>query len=103
MDLSQFGLNGTNGTGSPLSIPGLADIQGLLTTITLVSVVLGGLFMVLYIANMVQRMRADRAMIAMHKDIAAIKELLEKNIAAPQSAPQPAAHIAVPAPVEPQA
>ena len=93
MDLSQY-LNGTNtnGTGNTLSIPGLENVQGLLGTITIISVVLGGLFAVLYVINTIQRIRADRATIAMHKDIAAIKELLileRSSTTFAQPTPQP--------------
>ena len=78
MDLSQFGLDTTNGTGG-LTIPGLQGIESMFQTITTVSVIIGVLFLVLYVINLVQRMRADRAMIAMHKDIAAIRMMLESR------------------------
>ncbi len=83
MDLSQYGIGGssTGGTSSTTAIPGLDGIQGMLGIITVISVVLGVLFMGLYVFNIVQRARADRAMIDMHKDIAAIKEILEKHTA----------------------
>lgn len=100
MDLSQYGISSgnTSSSGNALSaIPGLDGLQGMLGLITVVSAVLGLLFVVLYALNLAQRMRADRAMIAMHKDVAAIKELLEKQIPtatastpAADSAPGPA-------------
>lgn len=86
MDLTQL-LNSQNGTGGA-TIPGLEGLQSMLGTITILSVVLGGLFLILYVINVIQRMRADRAMIAMHKDIAAIRTLLEQGQApAPTTAP----------------
>lgn len=89
MDLSQYGINGSGGTSGTSAIPGLDGLQGMLGTITIISVVLGGLFMVLYVFSLVQRMRADRAMIGMHKDIAAIKEILEKHAKPVATTPQP--------------
>lgn len=74
-------------SGSTSAIPGLDRLQGMLGMITIVSVVLGGLFMALYIFGLVQRARADRAMIAMNKDIAAIKALLEQQVQAPATKP----------------
>lgn len=75
MDLSQLGIN-TNGAQN-VTIPGLGSLQSMLGTIMTVSIVIGGLFIVLYLVNTVQRMRADSAMINMHKDIAAIRAILE--------------------------
>lgn len=102
MDLSQYGINSnqTNGTGGPIAIPGLEGLQSMLGWITLASVVLGGLFTLLYVINLVQRIRADRAMIAMHKDIAAIKEILEKQVA-PHPAPTPQVSASSSTPVKP--
>lgn len=85
MNLSQYGIN-ANSTGA--SIPGLDGLQNMLGTITVVSVIIGGLFVVLYAINVIQRIRADRAMIAMHKDIAAIKEIIEKQVTQPTPHPQ---------------
>lgn len=73
-----FDLNGgTTESPSAFSVPGLESLQGMLGTIMIGSAVLGGLLTILFIINLVQRVRADRAMIAMHKDIAAIREILE--------------------------
>lgn len=81
MDLSQFGIGDGNNTG--LTIPGLENLQNMFATIMTASMIIGGLFIVLYIINLIQRMRADRAMIAMQKDIAAIKALLERQVPQP--------------------
>lgn len=94
MDLSQFGLGNGSSDAGALSIPGISNLQATLATITTISVVLGGLFLVLYIISLIQRVRADRAMIAMRKDIAAIRVLLEQQTAPQKSettAPQPPA------------
>lgn len=91
MDLSQLGINTqdiTNGSGS---IPGLGNIQSLMGTITLISIIVGGLFFVLYLINVIQRIRADRAMIAMHKDITAIRAMMEQK-----NAPTPTAVAIIP-------
>jgi len=97
MDLSQFGLNGdsTGSSTSPLAIPGLESLQGMFGTIMVGSAILGGLLTILFIINMVQRIRADRALIAMHKDIASIKEILERQTATPV-APASSAPLAQP-------
>lgn len=79
MDLSQFDIG--NGDGK-LTIPGLESLQNMFTTVMAASLVIGALFVVLYIINLVQRIRADRAMIAMQKDIAAIKALLIEQVQA---------------------
>lgn len=84
----------TNGT-STLSIPGLDNLQPLMNNLMIVSIITGGVFLVLYLLNVIRHMRADRAMIAMHKDIAAIRELLEHQQTAPRPAVEP--------PVEPAA
>lgn len=97
MDLSQYGIN-TSTTNPSLNIPGLGNLQSMFGIITIASLVLGILFMILYIVNIVQRMRADRSMIAMHKDIAAIKVLLEQQLVAPHHVSEPAAAPAVPKP-----
>lgn len=90
MDLSQFGINATNSQGSsPFTIPGLDNLQQMIGTITIVSTIIGVIFIVLYVINLIQRIRADRAMIAMHKDIAAIKALLEQQTGRAQAAPAP--------------
>lgn len=83
--------NGTTGSSSSaFSIPGLESLQGMLGTIMIGSAVLGGLLTILFIINLVQRVRADRAMIAMHKDIAAIRDILERQPApATQVLPMP--------------
>ena len=103
MDLSQYGIN-TGTTNPSLSIPGLGNLQSMLGIITIASLVLGVLFVVLYVVNIVQRMRADRSMIAMHKDIAAIKVLLEQQLASPHPVhEQPVAPVkpAAPKPAQP--
>ncbi len=95
MDLSQYGIN-TSTTNPSLSIPGLGNLQSMFGIITIASLVLGVLFVILYVVNIVQRMRADRSMIAMHKDIAAIKLLLEQQIATPRHVSEPPATPAAP-------
>lgn len=82
MDLSQFGIN-ADGSTSGLTVPGLGNIQTLLANIALISIIIGGLFFVLYLINIIQRMRANRSTIAMHKDIAAIRAILEKQANSP--------------------
>lgn len=86
MDLSQFGINANNAGQTGLQIPGLSNLQGTLNTIMIGVSVLSGLFMLLYIVSLVQRFRADRAMIGMHKDIAAIRALLEQRSGASPAA-----------------
>lgn len=88
MDLSQYGINTTTGTNG-LQIPGLSGIQGTLTTIMVGITILSVLFIVLYIVNLVQRWRADRALIAMRKDIAAIRATIEQRGAPAPAAPAP--------------
>lgn len=100
MDLSPLGITDTSGdTAVPFTVPGIENLQDTLTTITIASIVLGLLFIVLYAANLIHRIRADHAMIAMQKDIAAIKQLLEQHAAPaatqapPQQHPDPTVHI----------
>lgn len=88
MDLSQYGINTTTSTDG-LQIPGLSGIQSTLTTIMVGITVLSVLFIVLYIVNLVQRWRADRALIAMRKDIAAIRATIEQRGAPAPAAPTP--------------
>lgn len=92
MDLSQLGIDTTT-TGAGAGI----DMQSILSAVTVVSVVIGGLFFVLYLINLLQHMRVNRAMIGMHKDVAEIRKLLEQHQAqpAPVAAPAP---VLVPAP-----
>jgi hypothetical protein len=86
MDLSKIGVDAQNGfTG--INIPGLTNVQNMLSTITTVSAVIGILFFIMYVISMVQRMRADRAMIAIRKDISAIHELLKGAVAPAPAAP----------------
>ncbi len=96
MDTAQLDINGSSGgiTANPLAIPGLEGLQGMLGFIMIGSTVLGVLFLVLYILSLVQHARADRAVIAMHKDIAAIKEILQKQVSG-----SPVADIPTPAQV----
>lgn len=84
MDLSQFGIGNGNDTSNPFTVPGLEGLQSTLATIMTASMVIGGLFIILYIINLVQRIRADRAMIAMQKDVSAIKTILEQFQPAPR-------------------
>ncbi len=76
MDLSQFGID-TNGTG--LSIPGLDGIQTALTTITIVSIIITGLFFVMYVFSLIRRWKVDRAILETQKDVRAIRTLLEQS------------------------
>ena len=92
MDLSRFGIGDGTSESSVFTIPGLENLQNMFSTIMTASMVIGGLFIALYIINLIQRIRADRAMIAMQKDIAAIKALLEKSqTSSTGHAPQPQA------------
>lgn len=87
MDLSQFGIGNTtnsSGTGG-FSIPAVDNLQNTLNTIMLGAAVLSVLFVVLYIVSLVQRFRADRAMIAMRKDIAAIRAIAEQSGSSPRT------------------
>ena len=71
-----------------LQIPGVAALQNTLNTIILGATILSIVFVVLYIINMIQRFRADRAMIAMRKDIAAIRQQLEARSVAKPTPPR---------------
>lgn len=73
MDLSQLGLDTTTGTTQSI------DIQGIMGTVTIISVVIGGLFLIIYLINLIQHMRVNRAMLAMHKDVAEIRKLMEER------------------------
>jgi hypothetical protein len=55
MDLSQFGIGNGNDTSNPFTVPGLEDLQSTLATIMTASMVIGGLFIILYIINKVLR------------------------------------------------
>lgn len=93
MDLSKYGidLNTTSPTGTTptATVPGLDSLQSMFGIVTIASVVIGVIFLVLYIVTVAQRMRADRAMVAMRQDIAAIKSLLEQQLAPRIDAPAP--------------
>jgi hypothetical protein len=94
MDLSQYGISGTSGTSSQVSIPGLdgiqnalSGIQSMLPIITIGSLVVTVLFLVLYIVHIVRRWKVDKAIIETHKEVKAIRVLLEYR----QNPPTPAA------------
>ena len=61
MDLSRFGIGDGTSESSVFTIPGLENLQNMFSTIMTASMVIGGLFIVLYIINLIQRIRADRS------------------------------------------
>jgi hypothetical protein len=86
MDLSQYGITGTSGSGSNISIPGLdgiqntlSGIQSLLPTLLIVSTVATVLIVVLYILHIIRRWKVDKAIIETQKDVHAIRTLLENK------------------------
>ncbi len=99
MDLSQYGLSNTSGTGTQVSIPGLdgiqsalSGIQSLLPIITIISLASTVLILVLYIVHIIRRWKVDKAIIETHKEVQAIRVLLEGK---QTSAVAPAAPIEV--------
>lgn len=92
MDLSQFGLGGTNGTSPQTNIPGLegiqnslSGIQSMLPIITIGSLVITVLFLVLYIMHIVHRWKVDKAIIETQKDVHAVRVLLEGKQTPPET------------------
>lgn len=81
MDLFKFGTNESANENSGFTLPGLENIQTMFATLTTALIAFVVVFGILYIVNLVQRIRADRAMIAMQKDIAAIRSLLQTQVA----------------------
>ena len=94
MDLSQLGISDTSGINTQVSIPGLdgiqstlSGIQSMLPIITIGSLVVTVLFLILYIVHIIRRWKVDKAIIETHKEVKAIRLLLETK----QTPPSPSA------------
>lgn len=107
MDLSQYGISNSAGSGAQVNVPGLdgiqntlSGIQSLLPIITIGSFVVSIVFLVLYIIHIIHRWKVDKAIIETHKEVRAIRVLLEYKqnppaaaesvVSEPQETPPPA-------------
>ena len=94
MDLSQLNLGGSSqpsGTTGGITLPGMENVQNIqstLNTVVLWAVIFAGLFLLLYIVSLIQKARANHAIIAMRKDLTAIRVALERS-STPTTPPEP--------------